>query len=261
MINPLFNLLANNNKLGYFAVKNEESEIAKIYIYDVIVSDDYFGGISAKTIIKAINEINAPEIHLRIDSPGGDVFPAQSVAQHMRESSTRFVCHVDGMCASAATYFAMAADDSVISPGGLFMIHNSWTFAAGDHNELDKVSDVLQQIDGSMADIYAAKTGKDVEVLRQMMDRETNLIGSAAVDEGFIDRVAMDDGTQVPGNRINWDMSAYGHNPPELSPSKAKNESISEPDRCQADHAKVAAQEHNHRKRRLALKKCQLITD
>lgn len=56
----------------------EASGETTLYLYDVIVSDDYWGGISAEKFVKELNALDVPTIHLRINSPGGEVFAARA---------------------------------------------------------------------------------------------------------------------------------------------------------------------------------------
>jgi ATP-dependent Clp protease protease subunit len=43
------------------------------------------------------------------------------------------------------------------------MIHNAWTLAMGNADDLLQTAALLEKIDGTLRDTYAAKTGKDVE--------------------------------------------------------------------------------------------------
>jgi len=63
----------------------------------VIVSDDYWGGISAEKFVKELNALDAPTIHLRINSPGGEVFAARAIEAAIRNHPARIVAHVDGV--------------------------------------------------------------------------------------------------------------------------------------------------------------------
>jgi hypothetical protein len=51
---------------------------ATVYLYDAIVSSEsvaeWWGGVAAETLAKEIRALNVDTIHLRINSPGGDVF-------------------------------------------------------------------------------------------------------------------------------------------------------------------------------------------
>jgi ATP-dependent Clp protease protease subunit len=134
-MHSLTRLLAlNRGAPRRFEVVNKTDE-ATIYLYDVIVNDkfeeEYFGGVSAETFVKALNDITAPVIHLRINSPGGDVFAGRVMEQAIRNHASKVIAHVDGYAASAASYVAIAADEVEIAPGGFFMVHNAWTLAMG----------------------------------------------------------------------------------------------------------------------------------
>lgn len=107
-------LLQLNKGKGSFHVENKTEAEATIYLYDAIVSDDIWGGVSAVNFVKELNALSNPVIHLRINSPGGDVFAARAMSQAIKEHKSKIIAHVDGMAASAATFPVIAADESVI---------------------------------------------------------------------------------------------------------------------------------------------------
>jgi HK97 family phage portal protein len=51
-----------------------------------------YGGVAAEPFVKALNDITAPVIHLRINSPGGDVFSARAMEQAMRNHRRQGHC-------------------------------------------------------------------------------------------------------------------------------------------------------------------------
>jgi ATP-dependent Clp protease protease subunit len=208
MTNTLIKLLALNKGRGSFSVEAKAEE-ATIYLYDAIVSDNYFGGVSAIDFVKELNALSQPVIHLRVNSPGGDVFAARAIAQAIKEHPSMIIAHVDGYAASAATFPVIAADESVISDGGMFMIHNAWTMAAGNASDFLDIAALLERTDQSILNEYVSKTGKSAEEVKLMMDAETYLYGQEAVDAGFISKIA----EVSPKNKINWDLSAYSKAP------------------------------------------------
>lgn len=222
----LFKLLVANKGRGFFkAEKPEQSDEATIYLYDVIVSDDWWGGITPLAFMKELAAITAPTIHLRINSPGGDVFAARAMQQAIREHSSHIVAHIDGLAASAATFLPMVTDESVISPGSIFMIHNAWTIAMGNALDFRKTADLLEKIDGSIAADYAKKTKMDNQAIVDWMAAETYFMDQEAVDNGFIDRLAE---SSPAKNKIDWDLSAYLH-APALENSEKPEEPIPRP--------------------------------
>lgn len=208
----LHKLLARNKGRGEFRAEASE-DAATVYLYDAIVDTDedaeFFGGVAPQSFIRALNDIKAPVIHLRINSPGGSVFAARAMEQAMREHPSKIVAHVDGYAASAASFLAMGADEIEIAPGGMFMIHKAWTVAFGNADDLINTADLLEKIDGSLVKTYAARTGTDAEQIAAWMAAETWLDAEEAVAAGFADRIA----EAAPKARIEWDLSAYAKAP------------------------------------------------
>ena len=202
----LIKLLASNKNRperlpqSRIVAQGDETEI---YIYDAIVADDetayWWGGVSAETLVPAIRDIKSGTVRLRINSPGGDVFAAQAICQAIRDTGARVIAHVDGYAASAAT---------VIAEGGFYMIHNAWTWAMGNANDLTATAALLTKIDGSLAAQYAKKSGMAVDDVRAAMDAETWYTAEEAVAAGLIDRVAAGKKAEAA-----WNMSAYAKAP------------------------------------------------
>lgn len=208
MNTQLIKLLALNKGKGFFKAEVTAEE-ATIYVYDAIVSDAFWGGITALDFNKALASTTAPIIHVRINSPGGDVFAARAMAQAMKEHPSQIIAHIDGMAASAATFLAIAADSSVIGAGGMFMIHRAWTLAMGNAKDFTEIAALLSRTDNSIMLDYVAKSGQTEQQITDLMDAETYFIGQEAVDAGFIDAIA----STSPKNSIKWDLSAYAKAP------------------------------------------------
>lgn len=207
-------LLADNKGRGLFRVENDANE-ATIYIYDVIVLDAEWGGVSAIDFARALAAIGPTAIvHLRINSPGGEVFAAQAMASAIKERTGKTVAHVDGLAASSASWLAIAADEVVISDGGMMMIHQAMTIAAGDAEDLRATAALLEKIDGILVDAYAKATGQTPEQIAAWMAAETWFTAQEAVDAGFAGRIA----ESAPRNLKSWNLSAYAHPPAAAAP-------------------------------------------
>src|SRR5690606_23555112 len=124
-------LLNDNARIQRHYACNAAGDTATVWLYDVIGADAW-GGISASQFVQDVARIQAPVIHLRINSPGGDVFDARAMVTALREHPARIVAHIDGLAASAASYIALAADDVQMSDGAFLMIHNAWGIVLGN---------------------------------------------------------------------------------------------------------------------------------
>jgi ATP-dependent Clp protease protease subunit len=233
-------LAANSSKPKRFEVVRNEAtpDEASIYLYDVI---DPFWGVSAKQFVKELNALTAPVIHLHINSPGGDVFDGRAMATAIAQHKSKVIAHIDGLAASAASYVAIAAKEVVMAEGSFLMIHNAWTIAFGNKDDLTATAGILEKIDESLVDTYHARTGAAKDQIKEWMNAETWFTAQEAVDEGFADSVAA--GSQ--GAKDAWDLTMYDRARPaaQLGPAPEPED----------DHAEI---EHAERLRRTGLLHC-----
>lgn len=253
--NRLGRLLAlNRNRPRRYEVRQETGgESATVYLYDVI--DAYFG-IGAEQFVKDLNAITAPMIHLRINSPGGDVFEGRAIATAIAQHPSTVIAHVDGLAASAASSVAMAADQVEMAPGSFLMIHRAWTFAMGNAGDLLEVAALLEKIDGSLAQDYATQTGQPLEQINEWLDAETWFTAEEALENGFADSISGDDETDDDGEddeppgpgegeepntgddpgsaAANWDLTVYLHRPARR-PARSESPKVPKIDHAEAE--------------------------
>ena len=176
---------------GIRAAADEDRTIS---IYDVIGYDYWTGdGVTAKRIAAALRGMGPGPVTVNINSPGGDMFEGLAIYNLLREHDGEVTVKVLGLAASAASIIAMAGDTVQIARAGFFMIHNCWVMAIGNRNDLRAVADTLEPFDAAMADIYVARTGKELVEIQKQMDGETWIGGSSAVEQGFADELLASD--------------------------------------------------------------------
>lgn len=215
-MHPMQKLLVSNRRQGKFeVVATAGADEATVYLYDMIVSSDdeaeWWGGVSPQSFVKALNEITANTIHLRVNSPGGSVFAGRAIEQAIREHKSKIIVHVDGIAASAASFLIMAADEIIMAPGSFLMIHKAWTFSYGNADDLRKQADVLDQLDASFVRTYAKRSGQGEEQLATWLAAETWFSDQEAVKQGFADKVADEEAPKDQG--VNWNLAAFEHAP------------------------------------------------
>jgi ATP-dependent protease ClpP protease subunit/phage head maturation protease len=182
----------------------------------VLVYDEIGGsfGVSAQQFAEDLQEITADTITLRINSPGGSVWDARAIANSLRHHPARVLGYVDGMCASAATIVAMAADELTVMPGGEMMIHDASALEDGNPRDHEQVATFLHRESDEEARNYAAKAGGDPQEWRERMTSETWLFGDEAVALGLADKVG-DRGTEpaVTDERMrrSFDLAGFGY--------------------------------------------------
>lgn len=169
-----------------FAASQDDSENT-ISILDAIGADWFGDGVTAKRVSGALRAIGKNDVTVTINSPGGDYFEGLAIYNLLREHPAKVTVKIVGIAASAASVIAMVADEVQIARAGFLMIHNTWVVAAGDRNALRDVADWLEPFDLAAVDIYAARSGIEPTAIAKMLDRETWIGGSDAVDQGFAD--------------------------------------------------------------------------
>lgn len=206
-MNPLYKLLLNNKAKGTFRAEVGELE-STVYLYDAIVNDDLFGGVSAQAFVKELNAIKSPVINLRINSPGGDVFAGRAIETAIRDHKSEIHVYIDGLAASAASYVAIAGDKVIMSEGSFLMIHKAWTVAFGNADELIETADLLEKIDSSLITTYVNRTRQAHDQIETWLKDETWFTAQEALEYGFVDEIA--EGKKASNQ---WDLTAYAKAP------------------------------------------------
>ena len=142
-------------------------------------------GVSAKQFLDDLRAVKAKSVDLEINSPGGDVFAGLAIYNGLRNSGKTIHVKVLGLAASAASLVAMAGDTIEMPENAFLMIHNPWSFAAGDARDMRATADVLDKIGASLVTTYANRTGKSEDEISAMLAAETWLTAQEALDMGF----------------------------------------------------------------------------
>lgn len=161
-------------------------EIGKLFGATASASGADFGEI----MNAAENAVDVLEIE--INSPGGSVFDGYTIYQEIQSLKDRGVvvnATITGMAASMASVICMACNKVSIVPHGRMMIHDASSGFAGNAEQMRKQADLLDSISADIANIYAARTGKEVDEIRAMMKNETWMNAEATVENGFADEI------------------------------------------------------------------------
>ncbi len=194
---------------------------ATIYLYDVIGYDWWSGGgITALQFAADLNELRGVNtLHVRFNSPGGDVFDGRAICAALDAHPAHKVGHVDGWAASAASFILMHCDEVEITQGAMIMIHNGWTLAAGDNRVMFDTGNLLLKIDSAIQDDYERRSSADRAQVVNWMNAETWFTADEAVQHGFADRIAgSGDGAKA---RSTWNVAAYANAPQAGAPAPA----------------------------------------
>lgn len=167
-----------------YTITNQADE-AVVRIYDEV----WFLGVNAQDLAADLDEITAPKIRVEINSPGGDVWDGIAIYNALRAHPAEVTTRVDGMAASIASVIAQAGDRRVMLGGSQMMIHNASGLTIGDANVHAEMVEVLRQQDRVIAGIYAERSGSPADEFATLMDAETWMTATEAVERGLADEV------------------------------------------------------------------------
>lgn len=191
-------------------VAKQDGSEATIRLYDVIDSWGDVWGVSAKEFAAVLDELgsNVGTINLHINSPGGEAMEGVAILNLLRSHPARIVAVVDGLAASAASFIATGADETVMARNSQLMIHDAWGLCVGNAQDMADVAEALDKLSDNIASIYADKAGGTPDDWRTAMQSETWYNADEAVEAGLADSVQAKPAAE-PQNR--FDLTVFAH--------------------------------------------------
>ena len=193
-----------------FRPRAEGGAAAELMVYGTIGAVGWWSeGITASDVAALLKDAGPGPLNVRINSGGGDVFDGVAIHSLISRHPGPVSVYVDGLAASAAS-FIMLAGDTVYAPKNAFvMIHDAMTMPYGNSTTLRTAADLLDQVSGTIAEMYADRAGEDVAYWREQMTANgedgTWFNGQEAYDAGLVDEVikSRDGGEGDPGSADN----------------------------------------------------------
>lgn len=181
---------ATQNKHWYSLKASGEAETRSIEVY--VYGEIGTWGITANQFVRDLAAIDdgVSPIVVAFNSIGGDLFDGLAIHNALSRLGERCTGRVDALAASAASVAVCGAHKVVIASNAMLMIHNPYTYASGDAEDLRKVAAALDQALEVIIAAYKSKAPNIDEVeLRRMVNAETWLTASEAVTLGLADEV------------------------------------------------------------------------
>ena len=194
--------------------------------YHIYINSTIGWPISAEYVRGELAKCKDKHCDVYISSLGGDVATALQIRQMFVEHGD-VTAHLHGFVASAATIVAMGCKEVRMGTYAFFMIHkcSSWQDHWGQMNaddiaavieKMTSAKEALDKIDQVIGSVYAARTGKELSDVVEMMRRETWLKAEEAKDMGFVDEIITDDEEPVIDDELRHRIVACGLPLPEL---------------------------------------------
>ncbi len=173
-------------KKTYYSFLQDEKE-AQIYIYGDITSWPWYEtDVSSYTLAQQLSTLGEVEtIHVYINSYGGEVAEGLAIYNALKRHKAKVITYVDGFACSIASVIFAAGDERIVSNSSLLMIHDAWTWAAGNAEELRKAAGDLDIITQAAVNAYLEIVNITEKEVNKLMDAESWIPPQDALAKGF----------------------------------------------------------------------------
>jgi len=151
----------------------------------VLFSGDVGFEITLDTVLPVLKQGKA----IVFDSFGGDLWEGLKIHDAIKALGADVEVGILGSCMSAATLPLCAASKRWTTPNSRLLIHNAWSWMAGDAATLKKEADALQEENEGAAKIYAELTGATVAEMLELMNEERVMRADEMLRRGFVNEI------------------------------------------------------------------------
>ncbi len=191
-------------------VRNEnESDAERVLeLYGTIAESSWFDDEITPQMFKDELFSGSGPVTIWLSSPGGDCVAASQIYAMLMDYKGDITVKIDGLAASAASVIAMAGTRVLMAPTAMMMVHNPATMAFGDHNDMKKAIELLDEVKESIINAYELKTGLPRKDIAKLMENETWMNARKAIELGFADGELTDEKKAVDAEAFAFSSKA-----------------------------------------------------
>ena len=180
-------------------VQNEnESDAERVLeLYGTIAPESWYDDDVTPEMFREELFSGSGPVTIWLSSPGGDCVSASQIYTMLMDYKGDVTVKIDGVAASAASVIAMAGTRVLMAPTAMMMCHNPATMAFGDHNDMKKAIELLDEVKESIINAYELKTGLPRKDIAKLMENETWMNARKAIELGFADGMLTDEKKEV----------------------------------------------------------------
>lgn len=167
-------------------------ESRTIYLGDS--EDNNIGPLAAERIIKAFEVFNhTPDrpVKILMNSTGGSVWDGYAIYNTIKSSPCHVTIEVVGSAMSMASIILQAADERILHPFAIIMVHDGTDSFADTHvRDIESWMTYSKKIDRPrMYNIFSARSGKPASYWEKKCANDLILTAEEAVDMGLADKI------------------------------------------------------------------------
>ena len=188
--------------------ENESDAERVLELYGTIAEQSWFDDEVTPQMFKDELFSGSGPVTIWLSSPGGDCVAASQIYAMLMDYKGDITVKIDGLAASAASVIAMAGTRVLMAPTAMMMVHNPATMAFGDHNDMKKAIELLDEVKESIINAYELKTGLPRKDIAKLMENETWMNARKAIELGFADGELTDEKKAVDAEAFAFSSKA-----------------------------------------------------
>lgn len=213
----------------FYAIQHAD-RAADLYIFGDIVPFALFDGdVSAHSLEQQIKDLDVDEIRVHIDSYGGSVSEGWAIYNALRQHPAKVVSYGDGFVASAALFPFLAGDERIASSLSAYYFHQVMVAASGYASDLRAAADEAEKMTEIGINAFVERTGMDADQVRQLMQAETWMTPTQALDCGIATSITQDAALPVAQDAKKAIMQRVLNPPEEKTETKPEEKPKEEP--------------------------------
>lgn len=111
------------------------------------------------------------DVELVINSPGGSALEAFQLLNVVEKSEHKVTARIEVMAASAAAVIALGCPNVKITAKDIVMLHNCWTIACGNANDMEQQVQAMKAVDNALQLIVTQYCSEEnAQFIRSKMD-------------------------------------------------------------------------------------------
>ena len=169
----------------FYQLTQTERE-AELHIYGDITSWPWLeSDVDAYSLSKELAELDVDKIDVYINSYGGEVAEGLAIYNSLKRHKAKVTTVCDGFACSIASVIFMAGDERIMNESSLLMIHNAWTWASGNADELRKQAEDLDTVNQASITAYMSGVSITEDEVKDLMNKESWIAPADALSWGF----------------------------------------------------------------------------
>ncbi len=161
--------IKSKSRGNFMTVKNLTNKTADLYLYGEIVDNTDWkwdeSDVMPDDVKNALEKVDGLEtLNIYINSPGGSVFSGLAIFNMLKRNSAKKIVHIDGVAASMASVIALVGDEIYMPSNAFLMIHKPLAGIWGNADDLRKVADDLDVIQGGLMSTYQEKMNEGITI-------------------------------------------------------------------------------------------------